>query len=76
LFGPVTVGDCFDFRGLIMYRLGEGDLFTDIKVAYNSFTFTGTDGTVRELGAPTDALAARLPPDRPVAAPPLAPRHS
>jgi len=52
LFGPVTVGDCFDFRGLIMYRLGEGDLFTDIKVAYNSFTFTGTDGTVRELGAP------------------------
>ena len=43
---------CFDFRGLIMYRLGEGELFTDIKVAYNSFTHTSADGAVRELGAP------------------------
>lgn len=51
IFGPVHKGDQFDFRGLIMYRL-EDDRFAEIRVAYNSFTFTGVDGTKRELGIP------------------------
>ena len=51
LFGPVREGETFDFRGLIMYRLEDGK-FADIKVAYNSFTFTGLDGSGRELGIP------------------------
>ncbi len=51
IFGPVSKGDQFDFRGIIMYRLKE-DKFAEIRVAYNSFTFTGIDGTTRELGIP------------------------
>lgn len=51
LFGPVKKGETFDFRGLIMYQLADGK-FADIKVAYNSFSFTNLDGVTRELGIP------------------------
>lgn len=51
LFGPVREGETFDFRGLIMYRLAD-EKFADIKVAYNSFTFTDTDEVTTELGIP------------------------
>ncbi len=51
LFGPVRAGETFDFRGLIMYQIVDGR-FTDIKVAYNTFTFTDSAGTVTSLGIP------------------------
>lgn len=51
LFGPVSKGESFDFRGLIMYRLADGQ-FADIKVAYNSFTHTDMHGATTELGIP------------------------
>ena len=51
LFGPVSAGDGFDFRGLIMYRIAGGK-FTHITVAYNSFTYTGADGVAIERGIP------------------------
>jgi hypothetical protein len=47
----VSKGESFDFRGLIMYRLADGQ-FADIKVAYNSFTHTDSRGTTTELGIP------------------------
>ena len=50
-FGPVVAGETFHFRGLIMYDVIDGK-FAKIRVAYNSFTNTRPDGTVRELGIP------------------------
>ena len=52
LFGPVVHGDRFEFRGVISYRLNAEDKFSDILVAYNSFTSIRVDGTVTELGIP------------------------
>lgn len=52
LFGPaVAEGDCFDYRGVIMYTLREG-LFDSICVAYNSFTHTPVGGLPAEMGIP------------------------
>jgi SnoaL-like protein len=51
LFGPVRAGETFDFRGLIMYHVADGK-FADITVAYNSFTFTDSNGAITELGIP------------------------
>ena len=51
-FGHIREGETFDFHGLIMYRLRADGKFADIKVAYNSFLYTGLDGTVTDLGIP------------------------
>ena len=51
LFGPVKAGEHFDFRGLILYDLLDGK-FKNIRVAYNSFSFTNIQGEVTELGIP------------------------
>ena len=51
LFGPVKLGETFDFRGLIMYQITD-EKFSDIRVAYNSFTFTNLEGEVKDLGIP------------------------
>ena len=50
-FGPVKAGETFDYRGVIMYQIEDGK-FTDIKVAYNSFTYTNLEGKVVDLGIP------------------------
>jgi hypothetical protein len=47
----VRAGECFDYRGIIMYR-NENDKFTDIKVAYLTFTRTTLDGETIDLGIP------------------------
>lgn len=52
LFGPVALGDRYEFRGVISYRLTAEGRFADILVAYNSFTSIRADGTVTELGIP------------------------
>ena len=49
LFGPVVLGDQFDFRGLILYKIKDGQ-FTDITVAYNSFIHTNLQGKSVNLG--------------------------
>lgn len=49
LFGPVVVGDQFDFRGLILYKIEDGQ-FTHITVAYNSFVHTNPQGEAVNLG--------------------------
>jgi hypothetical protein len=51
VFGAMRKGEQLDFRGIIMYRLVDGR-FADIRVAYNSFTFTGLDGEQVERGIP------------------------
>ena len=51
MFGSVRRGDAFDFRGVIIYELADGR-FTDIQVAYNSFSSTTADGRSQELGVP------------------------
>jgi SnoaL-like domain len=51
-FGLISVGETFDFHGLIMYRLRADGKFADIKVAYNSFIYTRVDGTATDLGIP------------------------
>lgn len=52
LFGPsVKEGDCFDYRGVIIYTVRDG-LFDSICVAYNSFTHTPKGGTPVEMGIP------------------------
>jgi hypothetical protein len=51
LFGPVKKGETFEFNGLIMYQV-EDNLFRDILVAYNSFVYTESNGTKRDLGIP------------------------
>lgn len=52
LFGPVTKGETFEFRGLIQYVLDEQERFVDILVAYNSFLHTDANGVQHELGIP------------------------
>lgn len=52
LFGPVSAGDCFDFRGLILYWLDAEGRFERIQVAYNSFSSTPLGGATVELGIP------------------------
>jgi SnoaL-like domain len=52
IFGPLRRGECLDYRGVIMYRIGPDGRFTDICVAYNSFTFTDVSGAVVERGIP------------------------
>lgn len=51
LFGPVRAGETFDFRGVIIYQIEHGK-FSDICVAYNSFTHTNLEGELRNLGIP------------------------
>ena len=50
-FGKVRAGEAFDYYGVIMYQIVNGK-FTDIKVAYLSFTFTNLEGKTIELGIP------------------------
>jgi len=52
LFGPVSAGTRFEFRGVISYRLNADGQFCDILVAYNSFRRIDVGGTVAELGIP------------------------
>lgn len=51
IFGPLRRGECLDYRGVIMYAVADGK-FTDICVAYNSFTFTDLEGHEVERGIP------------------------
>lgn len=51
LFGPVKAGETFDFRGVIIYQIENGK-FADIRVAYNSFTYTNLAGEVVDRGIP------------------------
>lgn len=51
LFGPVRVGETFEFNGVIMYEVEDG-LFRDILVAYNSFVHTDLNGKKHDLGIP------------------------
>ena len=51
LFGPVKVGETFEFNGIIMYEVEDG-LFRDILVAYNSFVHTDLNGIKNDLGIP------------------------
>ena len=50
-FGKEKAREAFDHHGVIMYQLVE-DKFTDIKVAYLSFTHTNLEGKTTELGIP------------------------
>jgi hypothetical protein len=52
IFGPVHVGDAFDFDGVIMYELADDGRFLDIQVAYNSFSSTPRGGVRTEIGIP------------------------
>jgi hypothetical protein len=47
----VKAGESFDYHGVIMYQI-EKNKFTDIKVAYLSFTRTNLEGKTIELGIP------------------------
>jgi hypothetical protein len=49
--GAVKKEENFDYRGIIMYQIENGK-FKDIKVAYNSFTYTNRKGKTVELGIP------------------------
>jgi hypothetical protein len=49
--GPVTKGETFDFRGLVLYRIADGR-FTEITVAYNNFIHTDTAGAEIDRGIP------------------------
>jgi hypothetical protein len=51
LFGPVKMGETFEFNGVIMYEVEDG-LFRDILVAYNSFVHTDITGKKHDLGIP------------------------
>jgi hypothetical protein len=51
LFGKVQAGECFDYHGVIMYQI-ENNKFTEIKVAYLSFTHTDLEGKTVQLGIP------------------------
>ena len=50
-FGKVKAGESFDYHGIIMYQIVD-NRFTDIKVAYLSFTRTNLEGKTIELGIP------------------------
>jgi hypothetical protein len=47
----VKAGESFDYHGIIMYQI-EKNKFTEIKVAYLSFTRTDLKGKTTELGIP------------------------
>ena len=51
VFGKVRAGETFDYHGVIMYQI-ENRKFTDIKVAYLSFSRTNLEGKRVELGIP------------------------
>jgi len=51
MFGKVKAGETFDYHGVIMYQIAKGK-FTDIKVAYLSFSHTNLEGKRVELGIP------------------------
>lgn len=48
-FGSVRAGECFDYHGIVMYRIEHGR-FADIKVSYLEFVHTGLDGRRTSLG--------------------------
>ena len=48
-FGAVKDGECFDYHGIVMYRI-ENNKFTDIKVSYLSFSRTNLEGKTIEMG--------------------------
>jgi len=50
-FGKVQAGETFDYRGVIMYQI-VNQKFTDIKVAYLSFSHTDLNGKTEEIGMP------------------------
>ena len=50
-FDKVQAGECFDYHGVIMYQI-INNKFTDIKVAYLSFSRTDLEGKTIELGIP------------------------
>lgn len=50
VFGPVQVGETFDYTGVVMYRVRDGR-FADIRVSYLGFEHT-RDGVRRSLGMP------------------------
>jgi hypothetical protein len=50
-FGSVEAGESFDYHGVIMYQI-QKNKFTDIKVAYLSFSRTDLEGKTIELGIP------------------------
>jgi hypothetical protein len=50
-FGALRAGECLDYRGVVMYRIRDRR-FYDIRVAYNSFSFTGLDGARIDRGIP------------------------
>ena len=50
-FGMVKAGESFDYHGVIMYQI-VNNKFTDIKVAYLSFTRTNPEGKTIEMGIP------------------------
>lgn len=49
LFGSIRRGECFDYDGLVMYRIENG-LLADIKVSYLSFTKTDLNGVQHAIG--------------------------
>jgi hypothetical protein len=49
LFGSVRKGEAFEYDGVIMYQINQGK-FTDIKVAYLSFTKSDLNGVTHSLG--------------------------
>src|SRR4030042_4978020 len=50
-FGKVKVGESFDYTGVILYKIVKNK-FTDIKVAYLSFSRTNLEEKTIELGIP------------------------
>jgi hypothetical protein len=50
-FGTVKAGEGFDYHGVIMYQI-VNNKFTDIKVAYLSFSRTNLEGKTIEIGIP------------------------
>lgn len=49
-FGCVRKGEAFDYDGIVFYEIDATGRFSDIKVAYLSFTRTGLDGVTHSLG--------------------------
>lgn len=50
-FGKIKAGEKFVYHGIIMYQM-VNNKFTNIKVAYLSFTYTDLEGKTKELGIP------------------------
>ena len=51
IFGSIRRGECFDYHGVVMYRIEDG-LLAGIEVAYLSFTKTDLNGIVHSIGLP------------------------